>query len=232
MHEQALKLEALWREDQARDLLLRERKGLDDRLQQARKGAAEANARREEAAASLAALTREETELTSKLNNYIKRRDQAQTLIDTGRAPDFTIALNQVRQCSEAIDSAENALLALFDQVDAAKLALEAARNAAGLMALRVTEAEAALQASAAPLDEQIATASAAVKAARVGIEREHLGRYDGLRSRGISAFAEVRAGACCGCNVKINSLLLAEHRRGVAVAACNSCGRFLGTLV
>lgn len=231
MHEQALRLEALWREDHERDELLRERKGLDDRLKQARSGHAEAERRLNEATQHLGALTSEEQEHTQKLNNYLKRRDQAQGLIDTGRAPDYTVAQMQVTQCNAAVGQEEDILLALFDRIDAARAEQEAAKNGVGLMSLRVREAEAARDAKAPGLDERIAAATALVKAAREGIQREHLARYDILRGKGQTPFAEVRDGACVGCNVKINAISLAEHRRSVAVTACASCGRFLGAL-
>lgn len=231
MHEQALRLEALWRQDHERDEILRERRGLDERLKQARTGHADAEKRLAEATQHLNALTADEQEHTKKLNNYLKRRDQAQGLIDTGRAPDYTVAQMQVTQCSAAVDQEEDILLALFDRIDAARAEQEAAKNGVGLMALRVREAEAARDAKAPGLDEQLVAATALVKAAREGIQREHLGRYDILRGKGQTPFADVRDGACTGCNVKINSVSLAEHRRSIAVTACASCSRFLGAL-
>lgn len=231
MHEQALKLEALWRQDQERDQLLRERRGLDERLKHARAGLADAEQRVTSAQAHLDALSRDEKEHTSKLNNYIKHRDQAQRMIDEGRAPDYAVAMAQVSRCSNGIDQEEDILLALFDKIDGAKAELEAANNARGLMALRVKEADEARAAHAPDLDERLKAATVAVQAARVGVEREHLSRYDILRGKGVAPFADVRDGACTGCNVKLNSLMVSEHRRGVIVATCSSCGRFLGAL-
>ena len=56
--------------------------------------------------------------------------------------------------------------------------------------------------------------------------------RYDDLRKKNMSVFGDVRDGVCQGCSVKLVPTELAEHRRGVAIHYCKSCGRFMGELL
>lgn len=232
MHEQALKLDSLWRADQARDLLLRERAALADAIVR-QSAALEAQQQQlAQAEATLAAVKDEERAVQRKLDTYVRHRDRARELIETGRAPDYHAAAAQLEQCARVVDEEETKLLELFERLEAATAARDGARGGLALIQGRLAEAQARQAARAEGLAAELQAATAHRDAQRDGIEREHMARYDELRRRGTSPIAPVRDGACTGCSMRVPSLELAEHRRGIALRTCRSCGRFLGELL
>ncbi|MCB9762328.1 MAG: hypothetical protein H6739_21195 [Alphaproteobacteria bacterium] len=232
MHEQGLKLEALWKQDQARDALLAEGEGLRVRVERTAAQLEEARAKAAAAREALDALQAEEARRSKRMATYEKRRDQAIRLIEEGRAPDFRVAQSQAEQCAAIVDEEETALLDLMEQIDAAQGSLEALTNGQQLLELRHREATEAREARAPGLADALAGATAERDAAREGIFRENLSRYDILRRKGVTPFADVRGDACTGCQVGINAIARSEHRRGVALVHCRHCGRFLGEIL
>lgn len=232
MHEQGLKLESLWRADQARDVLLRERAALTDAVSRNNTARQEQERALASAEAALAAVREEERAVSRKLDTYTRHRDRARELIETGRAPDYHAAQAQMSQCAAIVDEEETKLLEIFERLEQATAARDGAKSALGLLGVRLAEAQSRLDARGPGLAEELATATALRDSAREGIEREWLARYDDLRRRGLSPIAPVRDGACTGCSVRMPSVELAEHRRGIALRFCRSCGRFLGEIL
>ena len=232
MHEQTLKLAALWAREQERDALLAERAGLEAGVRRQQRQLADARALATSTASQLKALQEEERRRTERMNVAAKRRDTTQRLIDEGRASDYAAAMKQVELSKAVVDEEEDALLPLYDQLDAAQTAATGAVSGVKVVEGRLREAEAKLAERAPGVAEALVPATASRDAARDGIHREWLNRYDDLRKKNMGVFGDVRDGVCQGCSVKLVPTELAEHRRGVATHYCKSCGRFLGELL
>ncbi|MCB9741157.1 MAG: hypothetical protein H6740_00850 [Alphaproteobacteria bacterium] len=232
MHEQVLKLQALWRKEQARNALLDERSGLEQKLSRAGTTREEAEATLTERQARLVQLREDERAHTKRMETYIKHRDRAQEAIDTGTAPDYRIAQTQVERCAAIVDEEETFLLELFEEIEAAEAAVQGAINARDAAALRAREAQGALDARLPGLEAELVEATAERDAAREGIYRPELERYGRLVGRSLEPFADIRDSTCLGCNMKVNAVDLSEHRRAAAVVSCRHCGRFLGELL
>lgn len=232
MHEQTLKLAALWARERERDALLAERAALEAAVRRQQRQLTDARALLTSTAAQLKALQEEERQRTERMNAAAKRRDSTQRLIDEGRASSYEAAIKQVELSRAIVDEEENALLPLYDQLEEAQRAATGAVSGVKVVEGRLREAEAALAARAPGIAEALIPATEARDAARDGIHREWLNRYDDLRKKNMSVFGDVRDGVCQGCSVKLVPTELAEHRRGVATHYCKSCGRFLGELL
>lgn len=232
MHEDSLKLAALWKKDQARDALLAERAGLDDRVERTEEKLAEASARLAALKVRQDALRATEREQTRRMEGHAQRRDRTLQLIAEGRAPDYFVAQSQAEKCAELVDELETSLLELMEELE--KVDEESAHTAAAqaLLKARLEEAKADRSARSPGLAEAIDAATTERDDAREGIFRDLLGRYDQLRARGRAPFADVRGVTCTGCSMAMERLALAEHRRGASVQWCRHCGRFLGEML
>lgn len=229
MHEDALKLYALWRLDVARDALLQESRDLKGRIAAEEQALADAEATLDAAAQALTAAKELERELNRKVDSYTKRRDRAQKSIDTGVATDFHAAQRQVEQCSELLDDLETDLLEAMDGKESAETTLERATSVRGLVASRLATAQKAYTDRRPALKVAFDAVTVERDAARTEVWRDQLSRYDGLRRKGWSAFARVRDGNCGGCNVRLNGVDLSSYRRAIEFVWCPSCGRALG---
>lgn len=231
MHEQVLKLASLWKQDQARDTVLEALQDLRDKVSKNEAQHARATERCDSLASQLKELRKQERQHTTSMDKYAKKRDKTQAMIDEGRAPDFQVAMSQLARCAELVDDEETILLELMEQIEELQGKHQGQVNSQGIFAQRLAEAEAALEAQRGGLQASIDQATVTRDAARDGIFNDLLHRYDNCRSRGFHPFADVRGTICMGCNVGLERMVIAEHRRGVSVQWCRSCGRYLGEL-
>jgi predicted nucleic acid-binding Zn-ribbon protein len=231
MHEDALKLYALWRLDVARDAFLQESRALKARIAAEEQALVEAAANQDAAEQALTAARELERELNRKVDSYTKRRDRAQKSIDTGVATDFHAAQRQVEQCAELLDGLETDLLEAMDGKEQAETTLERSTSVHGLVASRLAAAQKAYTDRRPALKVSFDAVTVERDAARGEVWRDQLSRYDGLRKKGWAAFARVRDGNCGGCNVRLNGVDLSAHRRAIEFVWCPNCGRALGDI-
>ena len=228
MHPDTEKLFALWQREVARDRLLAEWRGLHDThkdlvAQTEQKAQAASDAK-----AALDALKKRERDLNRKLETYQKRRDNAQRSIETGTASDFRAAEAQAKQCAEICDDTETELLELMEEIDAAEQASSAADDGRDHMQHRAQAAKTKLDERLPSLKPQFEEATQTRDAAREGIWRDQLSRYDALRKKKSACFATVSEMTCGGCHTKLDGQRYSNLTRDTEVVTCRHCGRFL----
>lgn len=228
MHEYAMKVLELWKKEQVRDALLSEWSGLNGAVKRLKE---EHDARTEELAALLAiqaGLKDRERDAARRTERYGKARDKAQKAIDTGTATDFGLALEQVRKCVELLDEVETESLEIMEEQESTDQAVGAVRRVLAQKVQLLAAAEAAREARKTSLKEAFDQATAERDAVRPDVWRDLLNRYDRLRAKKLSVFADVKDTQCQGCHVSIPGVDLSAHRRGAEVGICKNCGRFL----
>ncbi|MED5371947.1 MAG: C4-type zinc ribbon domain-containing protein [Myxococcota bacterium] len=230
MHEDSLKLEALWRKDLARDALLEESRGLKARIADRAEAAVKAEQVLSEATARLAELKTQEKEVHRQAETYEKQRDRAQRSIDQGIG-DYEAATAQFQKCSQILDDLETQELELMEALDEATEALERATQTQALVSSQHQGAQRAYDDRYPSLKAEFDAATAERDAAREGIWRDLLQRYDNLRKKRRPAIVPVNGDACGGCNMQVNATDLSDHRRAVEVMFCRHCGRILGEI-
>lgn len=229
MHEDSLKVQALWTKEQVRDGLLAEWGRLNAEVKRLKD---EQQAKADEVAAleqQIADLRERERDANRRSERYTSRRAKAQKAIDTGTATDFGLAQEQVRKCTELLDEVETELLELYDALETTETSLGSVQKVHAQKGQLLGQAEAARDARKPSLKTEFDAITAERDAARVGIWRDHLSRYDRLRSKKMSVMMPLADKACGGCMVGIPGVQLSAHKRGAEVGICTHCGRFLG---
>ena len=228
MHEEGERSVALWEEEQERDGLLAEWRGLTQALEGAKTKRSAAAAALAEAEATREVLRKSERALNRRLETYIGRRDKTRRLIDEGKVSDYHVAQQQCDQCGAIVDDVETELLELMEQLEEAEEAEGRARDLDGLATVRLSEADTSREARRSGLKAELEAVTARRDAAKALLAHDIRGRYDLLRKRGRDVIADVRGASCTRCNVKLNSVQLMDFRRQNSLHHCNHCSRFL----
>ena len=229
MHEDSLKVQALWKKEQVRDQLLAEWSRLNaavKRLKDEQQAKADESATLE---GQIADLRERERDANRRIERYTSRRAKAQKAIDTGTATDFGLAQEQVRKCTELLDEVETDLLELYEELESADAALSGVRKVHAQKGQLLAESEATRDARKPSLKTEFDAITSERDAARVGIWRDHLSRYDRLRAKKMAVMMPLAEKACGGCMVGIPGVQYSAHKRGAEVGICTQCGRFFG---
>jgi predicted nucleic acid-binding Zn-ribbon protein len=229
MHEDGLKVYDLWKKEQVRDGLLAEWAKLNGAVKRF-KDEQQAKADEAEALTSLQAALRErERDANRRNERYVGRRAKAQKAIDTGTATDFGLAQEQVAKCTDLLDDVDTELLELYEELENVETNIDAVQRVHAQKGQLLVAAETARTERKRSLKEEFDVATSERDAARPGVWRDHLGRYDRLRAKKLHPFAPLVDGNCGGCMVGIAGVDLSAHKRGAEVGICKHCGRFLG---
>ncbi len=229
MHEDLLKVYALWGKEQARDVLLAEWSGLNGEVKRLKEALATKTAEIQELLEQTESLTTQEREANRKIERYTKRGQKAQKAIDTGTATDFGMALEQVSACTKLIDEVETELLQTMDELENTAEITASKRQAEAQLSAQLEHATGARDERKPSLKVEFDAATAERDGGREGIWRDLLTRYDRLRAKKVMVFADIVSGQCTGCYITVPSEQVSAHRRAVEVGVCRSCGRFLG---
>jgi predicted nucleic acid-binding Zn-ribbon protein len=148
----------------------------------------------------------------------------------TVRVPKELAALaDDAQQIRNQISRREDRLIALFDEVEAADLALAeaTARLEAAQRERSVEDGE--LQAEREQLAAEAGGREREREALRAEADAASLRSYDNLRrSRGGLAVAEVAQQTCQGCRVSLPASMEQRARSSPDLVICQSCGRIL----
>jgi predicted nucleic acid-binding Zn-ribbon protein len=163
-----------------------------------------------------------------KLDAYRKRVATTRTMIDTGKAPDYRLAEQQLRNCTEMVDQLETEALELMEQRDEAEQAMEAAERAF-VQAREAAEKAVVRERDRIPeIDRALEDLDLARPPLQAALAPEHKGPFRILRSRKRFALSHLQDGACSRCNYGAPSQVVNEIEGHQRVHTCRNCGRFL----
>jgi predicted nucleic acid-binding Zn-ribbon protein len=228
MHPELAAVIKLWENVHKADRLQHERLlCVDQRKETATDLAAKTEAK-EAARVHLDQLRTEERRVMRKLDAYRKRVATTRTMIDTGKAPDYRLAEQQLRNCTEMVDQLETEALELMEQRDEAEQTMEAAEQAYE-QARQAAEAAVIRQRDRIPeIDRALEDLDLTRPALEAALAPEHKGPFRVLRSRKRYALSELHEGACRRCNYGAPSQVVNEIEANQRVHTCRNCGRFL----
>lgn len=188
---------------------------------------AERKARLQTAESELARLQAEERENSRRLKELTALRDRTKQLIDSGQAPDYDKATQQLQQQAELADEAETALLITMEEREAAEA--ELAEATASLERARTGDANARrrYKQTSPGLKAEIAEKTAQRPALLDQIEPSRRRQYSDLHKQGLDALAHVVKGACNQCYQNTPPQIANEIRGGRRIHNCRGCGRF-----
>lgn len=179
------------------------------------------------AQAELERLQTEERENSRRLKELTAKRDRTKQLIDSGRAPDYEKATQQLQQQNDLADEAETALLITMEEREAAEA--ELAEATASLERARTGDANSRrrYKKTSPGLKKEIADKTALRPALLDKIEPNRRRQYSDLRRQGLDAIAHVVKGACNHCFQSTPPQTANEIRGGRRIHNCRGCGRF-----
>jgi predicted nucleic acid-binding Zn-ribbon protein len=228
MHEDLAAVLSLWTNVSAADRLKSERTALGERAGLLAAAVGTAEHAHTEAQRALQEILEVERQVMRKLDAYRKRIETTRAMIDAGKAPDYRLADQQLRTCAEIADQLETEALEAMERRDAAEAQLADASAALA----QATERQTQHSARAEIRRPQIEAELSALEAARPGLEdlvpEANRAAFAALRSRGRSAVAQLKAGACSVCNYGSPPQTVLEIQGDVRVHVCRNCGRFL----
>ncbi len=182
----------------------------------------------EAARVALDGVRTEERRVMRKLDSYRKRVSTTRTMIDTGKAPDYRLAEQQLRSCILIVDDLETEALELMEQRDDAEQVAEAAQQAFDAAEDASTRAVVRERDRIPAIDRELEDLDLARPALQEALTHEHRGPFRTLRARNRSAVATLRDGACSVCNYASPSQVVNEIEGHTRVHTCRNCGRFL----
>lgn len=228
MHPEVEKVWALWEKEQARDVLLSEWRGLHEAKKKLAEEVEAAAAKTADSTAARDAIAADEKQLNRKLESYQKRLARAKKSIDTGTASDFRLAQAQVEQCTAIIDEVETELLEVMEQLEDAQELEKRAQNGEAHLRHRLEAAEKKHDERLPTLKPEFEGATSVRDAAREGLWRDSLSRYDMLRKKKLAVFAYGDGATCSGCHSGMDGTRYSTLHRDVELVTCRHCGRFL----
>lgn len=228
MHPDLVSVIALWDNIDRAEQLQQERKVCQQRRQQTLEASEQAVSRLAEARGALELVLTEERAVMRKLDSYRNRVRTTKAMLDAGKAPDYRLAEQQLRACTEIVDQLETEALEQMEARDEAEAALAAA-EAAVEQTRAAAEAAVAHERARLPLiDAALAELDLARPALEAALPIEQKGAFRAVRTRGRSAVAPLRDGACALCNFGAPSQVVNEIVGHHRVHTCRNCGRFL----
>ena len=228
MQPDVAKVWSLWDKEQARDGLLSEWRALHQATKTLQAELTAAEHKTASSAEAREGLQAEERRLNRKLESYQTRAGRAKKSIEIGMASDYRAAMMQAEQCSLIADEVETELLELMERIDEAQTTEERAKAAQAHLVHRLESATSKHDTRLPILKPEFEEATERRDAAREGIWRDLLSRYDMLRTKKVSVFAKVKDQTCGGCHCSMDGLRYSALQRDTEVVYCRHCGRFL----
>lgn len=182
------------------------------------------------AEAELAALERRQRELDAQLTDAeAKTKDRRMRIARIRNEKELGLVRREIDALKEVTNAAETELLALMEQGDQRRTAVEAARQA-------LAAVEAARASAAEELEVTITRVAGALEADRsrrdtllATVDADLHRRYELLFSRrGGMAVVGVRGGTCQGCHMHVPPQLFNQIQRNEQIFLCPSCQRIL----
>jgi len=182
------------------------------------------------AEAELAALERRQRELDAQLTDAeAKTKDRRMRIARIRNEKELGLVRREIDALKEVTNAAETELLALMEQGDQRRTAVEAARQAlAAVEAARASaaeELEATITRVAGAIDADRSRRDTLLATVDVDLHR----RYELIFSRrGGVAVVGVRGGTCQGCHMHVPPQLFNQIKRNEQIFLCPSCQRIL----
>jgi len=171
---------------------------------------------------------KQESEVNTELEKYVRRTQRTQALLDGHQAVDFVTVEKQLAQCKTHVDRLEDSLLEILGRI-------EALRTEAALLEEereRVRESKGELHALWVSEGRDIRTELEALwprrQAAAEELSRDMATRYKGFRDRGLVPVAHLGGKVCTACNVVVQDQMRLEVGSGRRIHNCRGCGRWL----
>lgn len=142
---------------------------------------------------------------------------------------EFRALNHQIALAREKKSQLEDAILLSYDEEETAGEKARKLKAELELVAKRLAEQEAEIEARAAEDAERLAGVQKQRADLVAGIDSKMLARYEAIRERkGGTAVVNVMRGACGGCHTAQPPQKVNEIRKEDAVYTCDFCGRFL----
>jgi len=221
-------LKALWDAESSHIGLIATRTAMLRGVQTARSHQNEANSSLAPISSKLAEQHGHAKALQRRLDQYTRTVKTTRDLIDSGRAPDFQMAVRQLQQCEQIVDELETELLELFESIEASEASLNTAQQCASEAGEARKRAEQRASDQMTPLSTQLDAASEQISLRRQDVPLDLLEWYDRLRADERVPISEIREQACSACRIQPPNQMLREIRNGKRVHRCRNCSRFL----
>lgn len=194
----------------------RELKAADDRLEAARCRQREIEVERKKL----------ELEVKGKQDQISRYKNQQ---LETRKNEEFTALKHEIANAEKIIIEIEDRELALMEEAESLKPALQAAQEAHDAEKKKVEAHMASLIARRENLDTRQKELEAERLLATQGIEEDLLDRYTRLfKSKNGIALVTVEHGVCSGCHMQVNTQTYLEVRAEKEIIGCPQCGRIL----
>lgn len=204
---------ALPAEKAARD---RELKAADDRLEAARSRQKEIEVERKKL----------EMEVKAKQEQIARYRNQQ---LETRKNEEFSALKHEIEVAEKFVTELEDRELALMEEAEGLKPALQAAQEAHAEEKKKVESHMASLTTRRTNLDARQKELEAERPALTEGIEEDLLDRYNRLfKSKGGVALVTVEHEVCTGCHMKVTHQTILEVKAEKEIVGCPQCGRIL----
>ena len=171
---------------------------------------------------------KQETEVNTELEKYVRRTERTQALLDGHQAVDFVTVEKQLVQCKEHVNRLEDSLLEVLGRIEALKAEsdhLETERAS-------VRESKGELHARWVSEGRLIRTELEELwprrQAAAEDLSRDMASRYSGFRDRGLVPVSHLGGKVCTACNVVVQDQMRLEVSSGRRIHNCRGCGRWL----
>jgi uncharacterized protein len=228
MHPELEAIIKLWENVHLAETLQHERAACVDQRRATITTRAQTKEQNEAARVALDEVRTEERRVMRKLDSYRKRVRTTRTMIDTGKAPDYRLAEQQLRACIEISDDLETEALELMEQRDEAEAVLAAATRTYELAVAAADLAEERERVRIPAIDRELEDLDLTRPPLKAALPPALLSPFEVLRARRRSAVAKLHSGACTACNYGAPPQVVNEIDGDVRVHTCRNCGRFL----
>jgi predicted nucleic acid-binding Zn-ribbon protein len=228
MHPELEAVVKLWENVHLADRLQQERVACVDERRATAAAIQEARQQRDAAQAHLDEVRSEERRVMRKLDSYRKRVVTTRTMIDTGKAPDYRLAEQQLRACIEISDELETEALELMERRDEAEENLARCSAAFDQAEQAATQAVTRERERIPAIDRELEDLDLARAPLEADLALEHRNPFKVLRARKRSVVSRLKGGACSACNYGAPSQVVNEIAGEQRVHTCRNCGRFL----
>lgn len=231
MNEDLLEIRKLLRVETELEELKQRAGELAATVKKRRERVAQREAERDQALAELPEAKEAERVLQRRVEDYVRKRDKTQQLIDQGKAPDFLAAERQVKGCQDVIDRLEGELLEAMEARERVEARIAAAEEAISIEKARVRDALTRQSEKRPAIEARWKELAPLRKQRRADMAHDLLRRYDDLRTRKRPVLVSVVSGSCEHCHMSVAPNLIQSFDRGRLVS-CKGCGCWLWEIV
>jgi predicted nucleic acid-binding Zn-ribbon protein len=161
------------------------------------------------------------------VDTRLARFDDHKAAVKTNH--EYTALLHEIATAKTEKDAIEDRILALMEAADTLTLRLKAAEAAFAQAKRDGDQARTAFAAERAALEAELARLTASRTAQARTMEPRALATYEQLlKGRRGQAVAEMRAGHCTACHVRLRPTVEQHVRRNEDLVQCDSCQRLL----